>query len=116
MTPTASRSRSASGFRSISMRPVFSVGFAPSTPMNEVRLCTAGSCRIARASSRWRSAIAAKEIDWRASEMPCSRPVSCTGKNPFGTTRYSSTVSTSVAAATSSVAGWWSSTHDSQRP
>ena len=33
-----------------------------------------------------RSAMAAKETDCGASEMPWMTPVSCTGKNPFGMT------------------------------
>ena len=58
----------------------------PSTPMNDERLATAGSCRITRASACWRSAIAGNEIDCGASEMPWMTPVSWTGKKPFGTT------------------------------
>ena len=46
----------------------------PSIPMNDERLSTAGSSRITRASARWRSAIAANEIDCGASEMPRIAP------------------------------------------
>ena len=51
----ASASRSSSGFRLIWMRPLFSVVFVPSTPMNDERLSTAGSCRITCASACCRS-------------------------------------------------------------
>jgi hypothetical protein len=37
-----------SGFRLISMRPLFSVVLVPSTPMNDDRLSTAGSLRMTR--------------------------------------------------------------------
>ena len=56
----------------------------PSTPMKDEMLATAGSSSSASASSRWRSPIAPKEIDCGASVMPCSAPVSCIGKKPFG--------------------------------
>ena len=95
---------------------MFSVAFTPSTPMNELRLSTAGSFRISRASACWRSDIAANEIDCSASEIPWITPVSWTGKKPFGTAMYSATVSASVSTATASVAAWWSSTVFSQRP
>ena len=49
--------------------------------------------------------MAEKEIDCGASEMPRITPVSWIGKKPLGTTMYSNTVATSVAIATSSVAG-----------
>ena len=77
--------RSLKGFRLISMRPLLRVGFVPSIPMKEERLATAGSRRITRASACWRLAISVKETDWGPSEMPRTRPVSSTGKNPFGT-------------------------------
>ena len=44
---SALMSRSPCGFRLISMRPLFSVVFWPSTPMNDERLATAGSSSIA---------------------------------------------------------------------
>ncbi len=78
--------RSSSGFRLIWMRPLLSVVFVPSTPMNDDRLSTAGSFRITRASACCRSAIAAKDTVCGASEMPRITPVSCTGKKPFGMT------------------------------
>ena len=84
--------------------------------MNEDSDATAGSCRIRRASACWRTAISAKETDCGPSEMPWITPVSCTGKNPFGTMMYRITVNTSVAIATISVAPWRSSTQLSQRP
>ncbi len=86
MTSVADSRRSASGFRFTRMRPLFSVTFVPSIPMNDDKLSTAGSSRMTRASARWRSAMAGNEIDCGASEMPRTAPVSSTGKNPFGTT------------------------------
>ena len=68
------------------MRPLFSVALVPSTPMNDVRLATAGSSSTTAASACCRSAIAAKEMVCGASEMPWMAPVSCTGKNPLGMT------------------------------
>jgi tetratricopeptide (TPR) repeat protein len=56
------------------------------TPMKDDRLSTAGSRSRTAASACWRSAIAAKEMDCGASEMPRITPVSWTGKNPLGTT------------------------------
>ena len=70
------------------MRPLLSVVLVPSTPMNDERLSTAGSCRITSASACCRSAIAANETFCGASEMPRITPVSCTGKNPLGTMTY----------------------------
>ena len=46
-----------------------------------------------------------------ASVMPSSAPVSCTGKNPFGTAQNSTPVSTSVPTTTTSVEVWCRSTH-----
>ncbi len=88
------------------MRPLFGVVLVPSTPMNDDRLSTSLSFRIAAASACWRSAMAANEMLSGASEMPVMTPVSCTGKKPLGTMMYSQMVATSVAMVTSSVAVW----------
>ena len=56
----------------------------PSTPMNEDRLTTSGSSRIARAKSCWCDDIAASEVSSAATEMPWITPVSCTGNSPLG--------------------------------
>lgn len=85
------------------MRPVFSVVLVPSTPINEEMEATAGSLSKCSASACWRSAMAAKEMDWSASVVAAIVPVSCSGKKPLGTTKYSSTVTTSVAMNTSQV-------------
>ena len=53
MTPATSRPRWSLGLRLMSRRPAFSVVLAPSTPMKEDRLSTAGSCRIASANCCW---------------------------------------------------------------
>ena len=75
------------GFNAINSRPELSVMFCPSTPMNVETLSTAGSSRIACASSRLLSLIATKDTDCGPSEMPWMSPVSCSGKKPFGITR-----------------------------
>ena len=100
----------------MSIRPLLSVWLLPSTPMNEDRPVTSGSARITLAAACCRSAIAANDTDCGASLMAWIAPVSCTGKNPFGTAMYSTTVSTSVPTATSRVTGWWRNTHWSCRP
>ena len=84
MMSLALASRCALGFRLISMRPLLSVALVPSTPMNDVRLATAGSVSTTSANACWRSAIVANETVCGASEMPWIAPVSCTGKNPLG--------------------------------
>ena len=76
--------RSLWGRRLISIRPLLSVVLAPSTPMNEDRLTTAGSARIRSASACCRSDIAAKETVCGASVTACNTALSCTGKKPFG--------------------------------
>ena len=86
MTSVALTRRSSSGFRLIWMRPLFAVVLTPSTPMNDDRLCTAGSFRITLASACCRSAIAENDTVCGASDTPRITPVSCTGKKPFGTT------------------------------
>jgi hypothetical protein len=54
--------------------------------MNDDRLSTSLSFRIAAARSRCLCDIAAKEMLSGASVMPTMTPVSCTGKKPLGTT------------------------------
>ena len=84
MSALARTSRSARGLRLIWIRPLFSVAFVPSMPMNDDRLATAGSARITRARACCRSAIVANDTDCSASEIPRITPVSWTGKNPLG--------------------------------
>ena len=67
------------------MRPEFGVGLVPSTPTKELRLSTSGSSRMASASAFCRLAMAS-EIDCGASVTAWIRPLSCTGKKPFGIT------------------------------
>ncbi len=78
--------RALRGLRLMSIRPLLSVALAPSTPMNDVRLATAGSSSTTLASACCRSAIAANEIVCGASEIPWIAPVSWIGKKPFGMT------------------------------
>ena len=116
ITSEAEASRCANGFSVICMRPVFKVALAPSTPMNEARWSTSGSWRMASASACWRLAMASNEVVCVASVMTWIRPVSCTGKNPLGTTPYSRPVRPSVTAKTPSVVRGRSSTQVSARP
>ena len=116
MTSLADRRRTSNGFRLISIRPALSVALAPSTPMKEDNDSTAGSFRMASASACWCCAMAAKDVDCEASVIAWIWPVSCTGKNPLGTTRYSNPVNTRVTANTSSVRACLSSTQLSMRP
>ena len=92
------------------------VVFVPSMPMKLDRLRTAGSSRIARFSSSCRAAISSNEASCGASEIPRITPVSWTGKNPLGTTRYRCTVAASVARATINVIIWRRSTQVSVLP
>ncbi len=87
ITSLAEIPRLASGFSVTWMRPLLSVVFVPSMPMNDETLSTAGSRRITSASACCRSAMAEKDTDWGASEMPRMTPVSWIGKKPLGTTR-----------------------------
>ena len=107
ITSPASILRCSIGTRLIWMRPLLRVVLVPSTPMNDERLSTAGSCKISRANSCCLADMELKEIVSGASEMPRITPVSCTGKKPLGTMTYSQIVATSVATATSSVVNWW---------
>ncbi len=86
MTSLAVAARSSRGLRLIRKRPVLSVGFVPSTPMNDERLTTSGSFRIRAARACCSSAMRANETDCEASEIPWISPVSCTGKKPLGMT------------------------------
>src|SRR5439155_245086 len=52
------------------MRPLLTVVFVPSTPMNEDKLSTSGSCRMTFAKACCRSAIASNEIVCGDSEIP----------------------------------------------
>ena len=84
--------------------------------MNEDRLTTSGSDRIARASACWCADIAASEVSSAATEMPWITPVSWTGKKPLGISTASATVAATVSSATPSVSGRWRSTTSSARP
>jgi hypothetical protein len=90
----------------MSIRPLLSVWLLPSTPMNEEQ---ARHVRLGEDYPGGRLlalAIAANDTDCGASLMAWIAPVSCTGKNPFGTAMYNTTVSTSVPTATRRVTGW----------
>ncbi len=98
--------RTPRSFRLIAMRPLLTVVFVPSAPMNDDRLSTAGSSRMTFASSCCFCAMALKPMVGLAWEMAWMTPVSWTGKKPLGIRMYISTVSARVANATKSVARW----------
>ncbi len=83
----ATLSRVPKGFNAINTRPALSVMLAPSTPMKDDTLSTAGSSRSTCASSRLRSDIDRNDAVCGPSEMPWMRPVSCSGKKPLGISR-----------------------------
>ena len=68
------------------MRAVFSLALPPVAPAKPTTPETAGSRMMMAAN--WFSilAIAAKEMSWRAWAAPKMKPVSCSGKKPFGIT------------------------------
>ena len=103
ITSVADIPRSFRSFRLISIRPLLSVVFVPSAPMNEEIPDTAGSASSTFAISCCRCAISVNEVEGDACVMPWMMPVSCVGKNPLGISMYKKTVRTSVATATSSV-------------
>src|SRR2546427_4139087 len=76
MTSATSAPRSDLGFRLMKTRRLLSVVLTPSTPMKEETLSTAGSCRIARASDCWRSAIAARSEE-HTSELQSQSNLVC---------------------------------------
>ena len=85
------------------MRPVFNVVFGPSTPMKELRLCTAGSLSNTAAKACCFSDMAANDVACVASVMTCTAPVSCNGKKPLGMAKYAATVATTVKPNTAKV-------------
>ena len=116
MTASTLRLRTSSGFRTIRMRPLFWVVLLLSTPMKDATLSTAGFLSTTSASACCFWAIAEKEMLCAASDTAWISPVSWVGKKPLGMSMYRKTVSTSVAKATTSVTGWWSSTIRRTRP
>ncbi|MDT4831180.1 hypothetical protein FQZ97_646780 [compost metagenome] len=102
--------------RLMSMLPVCSIVLlAASTPTKELRFSTSWSSRMARAACCCSCAMRSKDTSCAACTRACSWPVSCVGNRPLGIVRYSSTVSTSVSSATSSVSGWCAITQCSER-
>ncbi len=78
--------RSDSGFR-LSVRLPRLIELQPfETPTVEATEATAGSASTTSTTARCRSSIAAKEMSGEASVEPIRMPVSCSGRNPFGTT------------------------------
>ena len=95
--------RSDSGFR-LTKRVPRLIELQPlDTPTVEATVATAGSRSTTSTTSRCRSSIAWNDTSGEASVEPTRMPVSCSGRNPFGSTVYSRTVSTTVASVTSSM-------------
>ena len=72
------------------MRPLLSVVFVPSMPMNDDRLSTAGSLQdhLGQAAAAAATMAVETKCVCGASDTPRITPVSCTGKKPLGTTMY----------------------------
>ena len=69
----------------------------------------------AAATRSCRAIILGKDTSGAASVTPRTRPVSCTGKNPFGTLMARTTVRATVAMVTASVRPWCRRTQSSVR-
>ena len=107
----AEASRSPNGFSWMNMRAVFSAELPPVEPTKPTTPDTPGSFWMIAASRVCRSAMAVKEMSWRASAWPKMKPVSCSGKKPLGMMTYSQPVTKIRAIVDSSVGSWWRSTH-----
>ena len=86
MTCSAPSSRPLRGFSMMKSRAVFRVAPPGPPPVNPVTLSTPGSLRTMSTTSPSFRSIAWKDTSWAAWIDPERRPVSCWGKNPFGTT------------------------------
>ena len=73
--------------------------------MNAATPATSGCVRSASATSFVRCSIAGNAMFWSACTTPVTRPVSCSGRRPFGITMYSAIVTTSVIVAISRISG-----------
>ena len=82
----AEAARSPNGFSWMNMRAVFSDELPPVEPTKPTTPDTSGSFWTIADSRFWRSAMAAKEMSWRASAWAKMKPVSCSGKKPLGMT------------------------------
>ena len=71
----------------MNMRPLLTVELPEAAPMNDPSVSTAGSASTTLATLFCSADIASKEMSCAASVIPIINPVSCCGKNPFGTTR-----------------------------
>lgn len=71
----------------MNIRPLFTVELPEVAPMNDPTVATAGSARTIDATFCCSRVIASKEMSCEASVVPIMIPVSCCGKNPFGTSR-----------------------------
>ena len=110
MISEALEARAPRGLSEIERRPLLSVWFVPSEPMNDATLATSGSASTTSATRRCTSIMRGNEISAGACVTPSTRPVSCCGKKPFGTTTARPAVSATVAIVATSVARWCAST------
>jgi hypothetical protein len=65
-------------------RPALGVVLSVLTPITETTPVTSGSARMTDSISPWRRSISSKETSVLASVTAVIRPVSCSGKKPFG--------------------------------
>ena len=78
--------RSPRGFSVMARRPAFGVALSGLTPTTETTPVTSASWRILSATSFCSRCISANETSVPASVTAVIRPVSCSGRKPFGTT------------------------------
>ena len=78
--------RSPRGRSVIDMRPAFGVALSGLTPTTDTTPVTSGSCRTRSETSCCSRCISAKETSVPASVTAVIRPVSCSGRKPFGMT------------------------------
>ena len=65
-------------------RPALGVALSGLTPMTETTPVTSGSLRIALSTAACSRFISVNETSWPPSITAVIRPVSCSGRNPFG--------------------------------
>ncbi len=79
--------RSPRGRSVIDMRPALGVALSGLTPTTEITPVTSGSCRTRSEISFCSRCISANDTSVPASVTAVIRPVSCSGRKPFGTMR-----------------------------
>ena len=73
-------------FKVICSRPALGVALSVLTPMTDTTPVTSGSARMTSTTSCSRRCMSPNEISVPASVTAVIRPVSCSGRKPFGIT------------------------------